>query len=95
MPKQEREACTYDTGSLSLPTARDANVAPCGPTHKVRIGQVVTYRPAVRGQDPPPGVYMIIARLPHSEETGELEYRIRNLREGQERVAHERDLRGR
>jgi len=30
MPKQEREVCTYDTGSLSLPTARDANVTPCG-----------------------------------------------------------------
>ena len=29
MPKQEREACTYDTVSLSLPTARDANVTPC------------------------------------------------------------------
>jgi hypothetical protein len=28
--KQEREACTYDTGSLSLPTARDVNVTPCG-----------------------------------------------------------------
>jgi hypothetical protein len=30
MLKQEREACTYDTGSLSLPTARDVNVTPCG-----------------------------------------------------------------
>jgi hypothetical protein len=29
--KQEREeACTYDTGSLSLPTARDVNMTPCG-----------------------------------------------------------------
>ena len=65
------------------------------PTHKFRIGQVVTYRPAVRVPDPPPGAYMIIARLPPSEETGELEYRIRNLTEGQERVAHESELRGR
>jgi hypothetical protein len=65
------------------------------PTHKFRIGQMVTYRPAVRGQDAPPGAYMIIARLPQSEETGQFEYRIRNLNEEHERVANERELNGR
>jgi hypothetical protein len=30
MSKQEREACTYDTGSVSLPTARDVNATLCG-----------------------------------------------------------------
>jgi hypothetical protein len=65
------------------------------PTHKFRIGQIVTYRPAGRGQDPPPGAYMIIARLPQSEETGELEYRIRNLSEKHEHVARQSELRGR
>ena len=65
------------------------------PTHRFRIGQVVTYRPAVRGPDLPPGAYMIIARLPQSEEAGGLEYRIRNLNEEHEQVAHESELRGR
>jgi len=65
------------------------------PSHKFRIGQVVTYRPAVRGPDPPPGAHMIIARLPPSEETGELEYRIRNLTADHECVARESELRGR
>jgi hypothetical protein len=65
------------------------------PTHKFRIGQMVTYRPAARGQDAPPGAYMIIARLPPSEETGQFEYRIRNLSEEHERVANEGELRGR
>jgi hypothetical protein len=65
------------------------------PIHKFRIGQMVTYRPAERGQDAPAGAYMIIGRLPYGEETGELEYRIRNLNEQHERVAKESELRGR
>jgi hypothetical protein len=65
------------------------------PTHKFRIGQMVTYRSAERGQDAPPGAYMVIARLPQGEETGELEYRIRNLNEEHDRVAKESELRGR
>jgi hypothetical protein len=48
--------------------------------HKFRIGQIVTYRPAARGQDAPPGAYMIMARLPQSND-GQLEYRIRNSNE--------------
>jgi hypothetical protein len=65
------------------------------PPHKFRIGQMVTYRPAERGLGVPPGAYMIIARLPQSEETGEFEYRIRNLNEEHERLAKESELRGR
>jgi hypothetical protein len=65
------------------------------PAHKFRIGQIVTYRSADRGLDAPPGAYMVIARLPHGEETGELEYRIRNLHEEHERVAKESELNGR
>jgi hypothetical protein len=63
-------------------------------THKFRIGQIVTYSPAARGQDAPPGPYMIIARLPQSHD-GEFEYRIRNVNEKHERVAPEGELRGR
>jgi hypothetical protein len=63
--------------------------------HKFRIGQMVTYRPAERGLDAPPGVYMIIARLPESDEDGQFEYRIKNLNEEHERVAKESELRGR
>jgi hypothetical protein len=65
------------------------------PTHKFRIGQMVTYRPAGRGQDAPPGPFMIVAHLPQSEGTGQFEYRIRNLNEEHERVANESELRGR
>ena len=64
------------------------------PTHRFRIGQIVTYRPAMRGQDAPTGAYMIVARLPQSED-GQFEYRIRNLSEEHERVAKENELKGR
>jgi hypothetical protein len=63
--------------------------------HKFRIGQMVTYRPDQSGQDiPPGGIYMITACLPESVD-GQFEYRIRNLNEQHERVAKERELRGR
>jgi hypothetical protein len=62
--------------------------------HKFRIGQIVTYHPDQRGQDVPPGEYMITARLPESAD-GQFEYRIKNLNEQHERVANERELRGR
>ena len=65
------------------------------PAHKFRIGQIVTYRPAERGQDDQPGAYMIIARLPQSDDDGQFEYRIRKLNEEHERVAKESELRGR
>jgi hypothetical protein len=62
--------------------------------HKFRIGQIVTYRPDQRGQDVSPGVCIITARLPESAD-GQFEYRINNLNEQRERVAKERELRGR
>ena len=62
---------------------------------KFRIGQIVTYRPDQRVQDVSPGgVYIITARLPE-DAGGELEYRIKNVNEQHERVAKERELRGR
>jgi hypothetical protein len=64
------------------------------PTHKFRIGQIVTYRAGERGQDAPPGGYMIIARLPQSDD-GQFQYQIRNLTEEHQRVAKESELRGR
>jgi hypothetical protein len=64
------------------------------PTHKFRIGQVVTYRPAARGLDAPLGVYMIIERLPQGDD-GQFQYRIRNLNEEHQRVAKENELSGR
>jgi hypothetical protein len=64
-------------------------------THKSRFGQMVTYRPHQRGQDVPPGgAYTVTARLPESAD-GQFEYRIRNLNEQHERVAKERELKGR
>ena len=60
--------------------------------HKFRIGQNVKYRPAARGTDAPLGTYQITRFLPQRED-GEAEYRIRNLNEGDERVARESELR--
>jgi hypothetical protein len=65
------------------------------PTYKFRIGQIVTYRPPEHGPGATPCAYMIVARLPHTEETGEFEYQIRNLNEEHERAAKESELRGR
>jgi hypothetical protein len=62
--------------------------------YKFRIGQIVTYRPAQKGQDAPSGTYMITARLPQSAD-GQFEYRIKNLNEQHERVAKENELKGR
>jgi len=63
--------------------------------HKFRIGQIVTYRPDQRGQDASPsGVYIITARLSESAD-GQFEYRIKNLNAQHERVAKERELKGR
>jgi len=61
--------------------------------HKFRIGQNVNYRPAGHGQDAPDGTYQIIRFLPQRDDA-EVEYRIRNLNEGHERVANESELRG-
>jgi hypothetical protein len=56
-----------------------------------RIGQVVNYRSAVRGQNPP-GRYQILRFLPRRKD-GEPEYQIRHLNEGHECVARESELR--
>ena len=58
--------------------------------HKFRIGQHVFY--ASRGANAPPGVYVIIARLPPGDD-GEFKYRIRHSDEICERVAREGELR--
>ena len=52
------------------------------------IGRINAARMSCRG------AYMVTARLPESAD-GQFEYRIRNLNEQHERVAKERELRGR
>jgi hypothetical protein len=59
---------------------------------KFRIGQRVNYRPAAHRGNAPLGIYQITRFLPQRE-YGELEYQIRNLNEGHERVAKESELR--
>ena len=56
-----------------------------------RLGQVVNYRPDVRGQNTR-GKYQVIRFLPQRKD-GEPEYQIRHLNEGHECVARESELR--
>jgi hypothetical protein len=62
------------------------------PARKFRIGQRVNYRPAAHSRNAPVGIYQIIRFLPQRKD-GELEYQIKNLDVGHERVARESELR--
>jgi hypothetical protein len=60
--------------------------------HKLKIGQMVHYRPSNPRQNTLRGAYKIIGLLPQTED-GEFEYRIRSLEEEQhELVAKEGEL---
>jgi hypothetical protein len=59
--------------------------------HKFMIGQSVNYKPGRRGQNAPPGAYLIIGRLPRNN--GQMEYRIKHSTELLERIAREGELR--
>ena len=58
--------------------------------HKFILGQGVGYIPP-RGQYAPPGLYVVITKLP--ERGGEFEYRIKHMNEVHERTARESELR--
>ena len=58
-------------------------------SHKFKIGQIVTIRPAL-SRNVPGGVYMVTKQLP--ENRGEFEYRIKSVEEVHERVARETEL---
>jgi len=60
--------------------------------HKFRIGQTVTYHPAVRGAEARQRLYVILARLPQGGD-GQFEYRIKHSSEPYERIAKENELR--
>ena len=60
-------------------------------THRFRIGQIVNYRPASRGQDAPRGAYEVTGRLPQGDD-GQFEYRIKHAGEAYERIAKESEL---
>jgi hypothetical protein len=59
--------------------------------HKLKIGQIVHYRPNNPRQIALRGTYRIINLLPQRED-GESEYRIRSLEGQHERVAKESEL---
>jgi hypothetical protein len=59
--------------------------------HKLKIGQIVHYRPSNPRQNTLRGTYRILNLLPQRED-GEFEYRIRSLEEQHELVAKEREL---
>jgi hypothetical protein len=58
-------------------------------SHKFKVGQIVTIRPAL-SRSVPGGVYMVTKQLP--ENLGEFEYRIKSVEEVHERVARESEL---
>jgi len=58
------------------------------PSHKFRIGDLVTINPAI-SRFVPGGVFEVIKQLPGN---GERQYRIKNADEPHERVARESDL---
>jgi hypothetical protein len=59
--------------------------------HKLKIGQIVHYRPSNPRQNTLRGAYRIINLLPQDEH-GDSEYRIRSLEEQHELVAKECEL---
>jgi hypothetical protein len=58
-------------------------------SHKFKVGQIVTIRPAL-SRNVPGGVYIVTKQLP--EHHGEFEYRIKGVEEVHERVARETEL---
>jgi hypothetical protein len=58
------------------------------PSHKFKVGDIVTVRPAI-SRNAPGGVFEVIKRLPGN---GEREYRIKSAKEPHERVARESEL---
>lgn len=59
-------------------------------THKFAVGQQVEFRPAATDVNIPRGLYTIVRRLPVEGNT--CQYRIRNVRDGHERVVVEAKL---
>ena len=59
------------------------------PSHKFKIGDVVTIKPAI-SRNVPGGIYQVTKRLPENQ--GEFEYCIKNLEEPYARVARESEL---
>jgi hypothetical protein len=60
------------------------------PSHKFKIGDAVTLKPAI-SRNVPGGTYQVTKRLPENQ--GEFEYCIKNLEEPYARVARESELR--
>jgi hypothetical protein len=58
-------------------------------SHKFKVGQIVTIRPAL-SRNVPGGVYIVIKQLPENQ--GEFEYRIKGVEEVHERIARESEL---
>ena len=58
-------------------------------SHKFKIGEIVTIRPAL-SRNVPGGLYEVTKQLPHNGR--EFEYRIKSVNEPHERVAGESEL---
>jgi hypothetical protein len=61
------------------------------PSHRFRVGEIVTVRPALN-MNVPGGVYEVVQQLP--ETWSEPEYRIKSASEPHQRVAKESELTG-
>ena len=62
------------------------------PLHRFAVGQSVEFLPGWAEGNAPPGLYTVVRLLPG--EPHDREYRVRSVRDGHERVARERQLRG-
>jgi len=61
--------------------------------HKFAVGQKVEFLPARNELHVPPGVYTIVRQLP--VEANDCQYRVKNARDGHERIMRESQLAGR
>jgi hypothetical protein len=62
-------------------------------THKFAIGQRVQFTPGLADGQAHRGIYTVVRQLP--SETRDCQYRIKDSRDGQERVVRESQLDGR
>ncbi|MFV3130844.1 hypothetical protein [Niveispirillum sp. KHB5.9] len=61
------------------------------PHHKFKIGQNLNFHPGLQGFVIPPGLFTVSSLLP--SDGNELQYRVRNVGSGQERIVRESQLR--
>ena len=62
------------------------------PLHSFAVGQSVEFVPGRFDGSAPSGTYTVVRQLPN--DSSDREYRVRNVRDGHERVVRESQIRG-